>query len=387
MSDSVLKVLCVFGTRPEAIKMAPVVRELQRRDGRLRARVCVTGQHREMLDQVLTLFGIVPDHDLKVMRSHQSLSGTSAAILTGLDPVLAQEQPDWLVVQGDTSTAMAAALAGFYHGVKVAHVEAGLRTGDNHQPFPEEINRKIVDTLCDLHFAPTQLARRNLLSEGVSKDHIVVTGNTSIDALHWASQMSEAAAEDPGIVVSGRARVVLVTAHRHESFGSPLEGICVALRRIAERYHDDAQIVFPVHLNPEVQQPVQRLLGGIRGISLVPPLDYLHFVRLLKRAYLVLTDSGGIQEEAPALGKPILVLRNVTERPEGVDAGTARVVGTDPDRIVSETITLLEDRSAYEAMARAVNPYGDGWAADRIVKALTGDSMSEFDEERRMPEH
>jgi UDP-N-acetylglucosamine 2-epimerase (non-hydrolysing) len=372
-----MRVLCVFGTRPEAIKMAPVIRELRKHPARVDLRVCVTGQHREMLDQVLRLFEIVPDHDLDIMRADQSLTQVTAAALTGLDAVIASERPDWVVVQGDTTTAMAASLVAFYHRVRIAHVEAGLRSWDRAHPFPEEVNRRLADSLSDLHFAPTDVARQNLLREGLDGSTVIVTGNTVIDALHWVAGLP--APDDlNSLIPRNGARLLLVTAHRRESFGPGMEEICLALRDLAMRYGASVQVVYPVHLNPRVREPVQRILGDMENITLLPPLDYLRLVHLMKRAYLVLTDSGGIQEEAPGLGKPVLVLREVTERPEAVAAGTARVVGTSRERVVREAVRLLEDSAEYERMARAVNPYGDGHAAKRIVAALLTDSPETF---------
>jgi UDP-N-acetylglucosamine 2-epimerase (non-hydrolysing) len=364
-----VKVLCVFGTRPEAIKMAPVIQELRRRPGCADVRVCVTGQHREMLDQVLRLFDVAPDHDLKIMRAGQTLTDVTAAALTGLDRIVAQERPDWIVVQGDTTTAMAGALVGFYHRVRVAHVEAGLRSRDLGHPFPEEANRRIADTVATVHLAPTDVARDNLLREGFDAAIIVVTGNTVIDALHWVAALP-APSDLDGLIPPNGTRLVLVTAHRRESFGAGMEDICLGLRDLARRYGERVRIVYPVHLNPNVLDPVHRTLGAVPNVALVPPLDYLRFVHVMKRAYLVLTDSGGIQEEAPGLGKPVLVLRDVTERPEAVAAGTARVIGTARERLVSEAARLLDDPLDYARMARAVNPYGDGHAARRVVDAL-----------------
>ena len=356
--------------------MAPVIRELRNHPSRADVRVCVTGQHREMLDQVLDLFEIVPDHDLDIMRADQSLTEVTAAALTGLDAVLATERPDWVVVQGDTTTALAAALVAFYHRTPIAHVEAGLRSGNPAHPFPEEMNRRIADTLSSLHFAPTALARQNLLREGIDERTILVTGNTVIDALHWVSELPAPADLDRLIPPNG-TRLLLVTAHRRESFGPAMQEICLAIRDLAARYGDRVRVVYPVHLNPRVQEVAYRLLGDVPNVALVPPLDYLRLVHLMKRAYLVLTDSGGIQEEAPGLGKPVLVLREVTERPEAVTAGTARVVGTSRARVVGETTRLLDEPAAYAQMARAVNPFGDGHAAQRIVAALlAGDSSS-----------
>lgn len=368
-----MKVISIFGTRPEAIKMAPVVKELSRQADRIENVVCVTAQHRQMLDQVLSLFGIQPNYDLNLMQPNQSLAKITASVLTELDAVLEKEKPDWVLTQGDTTTAMVGALAGFYRRIKVGHVEAGLRTWDKFQPFPEEINRKIADAVCDLHFAPTNQARENLLRESVNPSSIVVTGNTVIDALlevaekeyDWNS--GELAAVTPDI--RGNKKIILVTAHRRENFGQPLLQICQALKMIAASFAD-VQIVYPVHLNPNVQQVVRAELGDAANITLLEPLDYLPLVQLMKASYLVLTDSGGLQEEAPGLGKPVLVLREVTERPEGVEGGTVKLVGTDKDRIVAETARLLEDIDEYERMAKAVNPYGDGKASQRIVESL-----------------
>ncbi len=377
-----LKVLCVFGTRPEAIKMAPVVRELQKHPDRVEPLVCVTAQHRQMLDQVLGLFAIRPDYDLGVMGDNQTPTQVASAVLARLEPILQKERPDWVLVQGDTTTVAAASLAAFYAGIKVGHVEAGLRTHDKWRPFPEEINRRIAGAIADLHFAPTERARQNLVREGISDDHIIITGNPVIDALHWVANQpcppevedllnSEREIRNPQSAI----RNILVTAHRRENFGQPLENICLALRDIAAQYDGRVCIVYPVHLNPNVWEPVHRLLGEVSNIVLTPPLDYRPLVHLMKRSYLVLTDSGGIQEEAPGLGVPVLVLREVTERPEAVEAGTVRVVGTDRHRIVAETVRLLEDEVAYQQMAHAVNPYGDGRAAERIVRALLGEPV------------
>ncbi len=370
-----MKVMTVFGTRPEAIKMAPVVRMLELRHAAndLQSVVCVTAQHREMLDQVLVLFGIQPMYDLNVMQIEQPLGQVAANVLERLDPVLTREKPDWVIVQGDTTTATAAALAAFYNRIRVAHVEAGLRTWNRSQPFPEEINRQVIDSVCDLHFAPTETARQNLRREGIDEKTIRVTGNTVIDALRWAAQQPATPEIDALLnrLGAGTAtRIILVTAHRRENFGAPLENICAALLDIAARYGDRVRIVYPVHLNPNVQEPIHRLLGRSPNITLLAPLDYLPMVHLMKRAHLVLTDSGGIQEEAPGLGKPVLVLRELTERPEAVQAGTVKVVGTARERIVAETVRLLEDSAEYVRMARAFNPYGDGHAAERIVEAL-----------------
>lgn len=368
-----LRVLSVFGTRPEAVKMAPVVKVLSNTPG-IESLVCVTAQHRQMLDQVLNLFEIIPNFDLNLMRPNQSLAQLTADILLGLDPVLAEVKPDWILVQGDTTTVMAASLLAFYRRIRVGHVEAGLRTRDRWQPFPEEINRRITGVVADLHFAPTELSRRNLLQENVPPDSVIVTGNTAIDALNFIVQ------SPPPLDVQGlfqRLRIgeagrqlIVVTAHRRENLGKPLENICQALRRLAETYPDRLQLVYPVHLNPLVQQTVYSLLGDIPNITLTSPQDYLPMVHLMRRAVLILTDSGGIQEEATGLGVPALVLREVTERPEGIEAGVLKLVGTNTDRIYHEACRLLEDPAAYAAMAHASNPFGDGHAAERIVSGL-----------------
>jgi UDP-N-acetylglucosamine 2-epimerase (non-hydrolysing) len=364
-----IKVLSVFGTRPEAIKLAPVIRRLRETPG-IEAAMCVTAQHRHMLDQVLHLFDLVPEHDLGLMQENQTLAGLTAAAVEALDPVLSEECPDWVLVQGDTTTVMAASLVAFYHRIRVGHVEAGLRTDDKYQPFPEEINRRVTSVVADLHFAPTAHARENLLREGISDARIRVTGNSVIDALHLAAAMPFDWARSPLATLPEGARLVLVTAHRRENFGEPLQRICMALRNLAALFSPQVHFVYPVHLNPNVDEPVRAMLGSTPGVTLLPPLDYLPMVNLLKRSELVLTDSGGVQEEAPGLGKPVLVMREVTERPEGVAAGTVRLVGTDQAAIEREVTRLLTDRQAYAAMAHAVNPYGDGHAAERIVGAL-----------------
>lgn len=368
-----LRVLSIFGTRPEAVKMAPVVQRLAVTPG-VEARVCVTAQHRQMLDQVLELFDIHPDIDLDLMRPNQGLAEITASILTHLDPVMKDLRPDWILIQGDTTTVMAAAVLGYYNRVRIGHVEAGLRTFDKWQPFPEEINRRIAGVVADLHFAPTATNRQNLLREGIPAERIVVTGNPAIDALQAivrrpAPQEVQTLLDRLGIG-PGRKRLVVVTAHRRENFGRPLENICAALRTLAETYDQEVGFIYPVHLNPNVQEPVYRLLSGLDNFLLLPPLDYLPLIHLMKQASLVLTDSGGIQEEAPGLGIPTLVMRATTERPEGVEAGILRLVGTDSDAIIREARRLLDDPQAHAAMARAVNPFGDGHAAERIVKAL-----------------
>lgn len=398
-----MKILSVFGTRPEAVKMAPIVRQLAGTKG-IESRVCVTAQHRQMLDQVLDLFEIQPNYDLDLMRDDQTLADLSASIFTHLDPVLTDFQPDWILAQGDTTTVAITSLLAYYRRVRFGHVEAGLRTRDKWQPFPEEINRRVAGVIADLHFAPTDWARQNLLREGIDDSIIKVTGNPVIDALNVVKQQpepeevtrllkqlnlptviarralsptkqSQASEEIASLLARNDEKsLILVTAHRRENFGKPLENICEALRQLASR--GDVEIVYPVHLNPNVQEPVHRLLGGVAHITLLPPLDYLPLVHLMKRAKLILTDSGGIQEEAPAFGVPALVLRDVTERPEGVAAGVLKLVGTATSQIVQEANRLLDDASAHSEMARASNPYGDGQAARRIVEALLDSSVS-----------
>jgi UDP-N-acetylglucosamine 2-epimerase (non-hydrolysing) len=367
-----LKVLSIFGTRPEAVKMAPVVLRLAQTAG-IDSKVCVTAQHRQMLDQVLQAFQVVPDYDLNLMQPDQSLAQLTAAVFTHLDPLVRDLRPDWILVQGDTTTVMAAAILAYYNRVRVGHVEAGLRTHDRWQPFPEEINRRVAGVVADLHFAPTQHARANLLAEGIPSNAIVVTGNPAIDALQQILRQpcppeTTRLLEQIGVRPGGRC-LVLVTAHRRENFGQPFEEICAALRELALACPDLA-ILYPVHLNPNVGEPARRLLADVSNITLTPPQDYLPMSHLIQRATLVLTDSGGIQEEATSLGKPTLVLRQVTERPEGVEAGVLKLVGTDRQRIVSAALHLLQDPAAYAAMARAANPFGDGHAAERIAQAL-----------------
>ena len=367
-----LTVLSVFGTRPEAIKMAPVIRELARYPREIRSVVCVTAQHREMLDQVLELFKIKPDYDLDLMAERQSLAQLSARVLLNLEPVFVEVKPDWVLVQGDTTTVMAVSLVAFYHHLQVAHIEAGLRTHDKRAPFPEEINRRITSVIADRHFAPTQQARQALLAEGIASGAIEVTGNTVIDALLW---MQDQVHQAPPALPAGVAeaidgkRLILVTGHRRESFGPGLERVCLALHDIAEQ-NPGVCLIYPVHLNPSVREPVFRLLGDVPRIHLIEPVTYAPFVWLMDRAALILTDSGGVQEEAPALGKPVLVLRDTTERPEGIEAGNALLVGTNRELIVAETNRLLTQPEAYQAMATAHNPYGDGQAARRIVASL-----------------
>lgn len=364
-----MKVLTIVGTRPEAIKMAPVIKELEKYPDEIQSVVCATAQHREMLDQVLDIFGVRPDYDLDVMLPDQTLSQLTANILTRLDEVMTREQPDWALVQGDTTTVMVAGLVAYYHRVRLGHVEAGLRTEDKWQPYPEEINRRLTDVLADLYFAPTRHNRSNLVREGVSPGAIVVTGNTVIDALLMTVRRVRQEEPTEPWPRDGR-RLVLVTAHRRENFGQPLVRICRALAEIAAHYSSEIHVVYPVHPNPNVSGPVHRMLGGIPNITLMEPLGYCDFVRMMSHAYLILTDSGGLQEEAPSLRVPVLVLREVTERPEGVAAGVVKVVGTSEDAIVEGVATLLEDDSVYQRMAQGVNPYGDGRASQRIVDAI-----------------
>jgi len=363
-----LKILSVFGTRPEAVKMAPIVRMLAETGG-VESRVCVTAQHRQMLDQVLNLFEIKPEYDLNLMRDNQSLALLSAAIFTHLDPVLADFKPDWVLAQGDTTTVAITSLLTYFNRTRFGHVEAGLRTHDKWQPFPEEINRRVAGVTADLHFAPTEWSKQNLLREGIDESIIKVTGNTVIDALQFVSKQPEPQEISQLVTAKLKNRkLILVTAHRRENFGKPMENICRALIELAAR--GDVEIVYPVHLNPNVQEPVNRLLNGVEHITLLPPLDYLPLVHLMKHATLILTDSGGIQEEAPAFGIPTLVLRDVTERPEGVSAGTVKLAGTETSQIVKEAKRLLDDESAYADMAKAGNPYGDGHATEKIIQAL-----------------
>ena len=359
------KVLIVFGTRPEAIKMAPLAKELQRRDEQFRVTVCATGQHREMLDQMLEVFDIQPDYDLDIMQPGQDLYDVSARILLGMRDVLAKERPDLVLVHGDTSTSTFAALAAFYQHIPVGHVEAGLRTGNIYSPWPEEMNRQLNGRLCTWHFAPTETARQNLLKEHVDDKHIVVTGNTVIDALHWVLASGKAVA--PQFGRDENRRMVLITGHRRENFGDGMKHICQSINALAEQFKD-VDFVYPIHLNPNIRRPVQEIIDGSRSnVYLLEPLSYLEFVAMMQQSTLILTDSGGIQEEAPAFGRPVLVMRDTTERPEAIKAGTARLVGTDKDTIVEAVIDLLTDSDAYNNMAHAANPFGDGHAAERIA--------------------
>ncbi len=373
-----MRILAVIGTRPEAIKMAPVIGALRARPGVFHpVSVCLTGQHRDLAAPVMRLFGIPVDTDLDLMRPGQTVGGVTGAVLTGLGGVIERETPDMVLFHGDTTTAFAAALAAYYARVPSAHVEAGLRTGDKHSPFPEEMNRRLADTLCDWHYAPTPAARENLLREDIPDASVLVTGNTIVDALRQITAQGHHF-DDPALEALGKDRpLVVVTAHRRESFGAPMENICRAVAELARR-NPGADFLFPVHPNPNVRAAVDKWLAGTPGVRLVPPMDYLAFAHLLGRARVALTDSGGIQEEAPSLGVPVLVMRDVTERPEAVAAGTARLVGTDLDRIVGETETLLRDGAAHAAMTGRPNPYGDGRAAERIA-----DHLASLAEERK----
>ena len=371
-----IKVLSVFGTRPEAIKIAPIVRLLTQTP-KLESRVCVTAQHRQMLDQVLALFQIQPDYDLDLMRDNQSLAEISASIFTHLDPVLTDFKPEWVLVVGDTATVVTTSLLAYYRRIKVGHIEAGLRTHNKWHPFPEELNRRIATVIADLHFAPTEWSKANLLREGIDEKNIVITGNPVIDAMNFVVKQEEpqeitALLERLGARRVETKRLILVTAHRRENFGKPFENICRAIKELASR--EDVEIVYPVHLNPNVQEPVHRILKGLPRVTLLPPLDYRPMVHLMKHARLLITDSGGLQEEAPSLGIPVLVLRETTERPEGIEAGTLKLVGTETSQIVREAKRLLDDPIAHANMAKAVNPYGDGHAAERIIHALMNSS-------------
>lgn len=368
----------MFGTRPEAIKMAPVVKALQA-EASFEARVCVTAQHREMLDQVLGLFGIVPDYDLDLMKPGQGLCQITSGVLNGLNSVLSDAAPDLVLVHGDTTTTLAASLAAYYERIPVGHIEAGLRTGNIYSPWPEEINRKVAGAITRLHFAPTEKSKQNLLAENIPEDHVIVTGNTVIDALlevieKLKANIALSSKLDETLHISTSERLVLVTGHRRESFGDGFQRICDALAQLAER--DDIQIIYPVHLNPNVKGPIEKRLSSLARVRLLPPQDYLPFVHLMSRADVILTDSGGIQEEAPSLGKPVLVMRDTTERPEAIEAGTVRLVGTNAELIVREVSRLLDDREAYFEMSQAHNPYGDGLASARIRDAILQFSSS-----------
>lgn len=359
------KILVVFGTRPEAIKMAPLVKELGCRPDQFDMKVCVTGQHREMLDQVLDVFDIHPDHDLNIMQSNQDLYDITSRILLCMRDVLREERPDLVLVHGDTSTSTFAALAAFYQQIAVGHVEAGLRTGNIYSPWPEEMNRQLNGRLCTWHFAPTERARQNLLREGISEEHIAVTGNTVIDALQWVAASGKAKTPDFGRDES--RRMVLITGHRRENFGDGMKHICQAINDLAEKF-DDVDFVYPIHLNPNIRRAVRSIIDDSRkNVYLLEPLSYLEFVAMIQQSTLILTDSGGIQEEAPAFGKPVLVMRDTTERPEAIEAGTARLVGTDRSTIVDAVADLLTNEESYHTMSHAANPFGDGHAAQRIA--------------------
>lgn len=367
------KILLVFGTRPEAIKMAPLAIELKKRT-ELDVKICVTAQHREMLDQVLSLFELTPEYDLDLMQPGQDLYDITARALQGLKSVFNQEQPDLVLVHGDTTTTFSASLAAFYQKIPVGHVEAGLRTGDIYSPWPEEVNRKLTGALTQLHFAPTEKSQQNLLLENISKDNVYITGNTVIDALLQVVYIMKTNTaltqqlKEQFSYIDPEKKLILVTGHRRESFGGGFERICQALKSLAER--GDVQIIYPVHLNPNVQEPVDRILAGVQNVHLIEPLDYLPFVYLMDQSYLILTDSGGVQEEAPSLGKPVLVMRDTTERPEAVNAGTVKLVGTDLDTILEEAISLLDNKEEYEKMSFAHNPYGDGKACAKIADII-----------------
>lgn len=370
MEQKKIKVMTVFGTRPEAIKMAPIVLELQKYPDTIVPVVAVTAQHREMLDQVLNLFHIKPDHDLNIMAAGQTLFDITTRAMMGLDKVLTEEKPDIVLVHGDTTTTFAGALAAYYHQTAVGHVEAGLRTHNKYSPFPEEMNRRLTGCIADLNFAPTSTSEANLLAENVPPESIFVTGNTVIDALHHTVRddfdFQEESLKD---VDFQNKRIILVTTHRRENLGEPMRHVYKALKQLTEEF-DDVEVVFPVHKNPKVREVVNEELGGLAKVHLIDPLDYEPFANLMHRAHLILTDSGGVQEEAPALGKPVLVLRDTTERPEAVDAGTVKLIGTDRERVYEEAKKLLTDKAEYSRMAESVNPYGDGKAAARIIQAI-----------------
>ena len=370
MEKKKIKVMTVFGTRPEAIKMAPIVLELAKHPDKITPVVAVTAQHREMLDQVLGLFNITPDHDLDIMAQGQTLFDITSKAMMGLDKVLEQEKPDIVLVHGDTTTTFAGALAAYYHQTTVGHVEAGLRTHDKYSPFPEEMNRKLTGCIADLNFAPTETSESNLLAENVKPESIFVTGNTVIDALHHTVR-DDFQFEDELLqnIDFENKRIILVTTHRRENLGEPMRHVYKALRQLTEEF-DDVEVVFPVHKNPKVREVVREELGGLSQVHLIDPLDYEPFANLMHKAHLILTDSGGVQEEAPALGKPVLVLRDTTERPEAVAAGTVKLIGTDRDVVYNEAKTLLTDEKAYHRMAESVNPYGDGKASERIIQAI-----------------
>ena len=371
-----MKIMPVIGTRPEAIKLAPVIKELERHPEEFEVVPVMTAQHRQMLDQVLKLFKIIFSYDLDIMENNQTLSGLTARIIEKFDAIVRKEKQNWILIQGDTTTTFASALIGFYHKIRIAHIEAGLRTYDKYRPFPEEINRRLTDVLTDFHFAPTERTKENLIAESIPEENIFVTGNTVIDALFMTLEnlkndksMLHRLNSQFSFLNSRSTKLILVTAHRRENHGEPLESICFALKEIVQA-NSEVEVIYPVHLNPSVQEPVKRMLKDSQRIHLISPLDYESFAWLMDKSYLILTDSGGVQEEAPSLGKPVLVLRQVTERPEAVETGTVRVVGLDRDKIVKEAQRLLDDQALYEKMSKAANPYGDGKAAKRIVEIL-----------------
>jgi UDP-N-acetylglucosamine 2-epimerase (non-hydrolysing) len=367
----VKKVLIIFGTRPEAIKLCPLILELRKHSGKFKTVVCVTAQHRKMLDQVLEIFRVIPDYDLNLMTDDQTLFDTTSRVLTGVGKLIHKEKPDMILVQGDTTTTFAASLAAYYSQIPVGHIEAGLRTGNKYSPFPEEINRRLTGHIADIHFAPTQRNRNNLLSEGIPERNIVITGNTVIDALLWVK--NEIRSENKRYyeldTIDFKKRIILVTGHRRENFGEGFINLCDALRHVAEN-NENVEVVYPVHLNPNVKKPVYDMLSGVKNMKLIEPIDYSPFVYLMDKSYFIISDSGGIQEEAPSLGKPVLVTRDTTERPEAVEAGAVKLVGTNKSLIVNEAKKLLSDNDYYDRMAKVNNPYGDGHACERIIDAL-----------------
>ncbi|GIW21793.1 MAG: UDP-N-acetylglucosamine 2-epimerase [Candidatus Sericytochromatia bacterium] len=376
-----IKVMTIFGTRPEAVKLAPIIKKLEKEKDYFNSRICVTAQHREMLDQVLELFNIKPDYDLNIMKPNQNLFELTSNVLIELKPILEKENPDLILVQGDTTTVFVASLAAFYLKIKIGHVEAGLRTFNKYSPFPEEINRKLTTSLADYHFTPTKTSKENLLKENINEKDILVTGNTVIDALFMTldklkkdekeNNLSKKVKEVKDLcqkISVNKNKIILVTGHRRENFGQGFENICNAIKDIAK--NSNIQIIYPVHLNPNVREPVMRIIGNLENVHLIEPLDYEPFVYLMNQSYLILTDSGGVQEEAPSLGKPVLVMRDTTERPEAVIAGTVKLVGTNKDLIIKETLNLIENKNDYEKMSKAHNPYGDGKASERIINFL-----------------
>lgn len=365
-----IKTLIIFGTRPEAVKMAPIVKALKNDEEHFITKICVTAQHRDMLDQVLRIFDIEPDYDLNIFQSGQTLTQITCRALTGLEDVIKEFKPDLILVQGDTTTVFTGALAAFYHQVKIGHVEAGLRSGNLYSPFPEEANRKLTGVVTDFHFAPTQISRSNLLKENYDDSKIFITGNTSIDALKWVIDKNYKFEDEKlNDIDFDNKKVILLTAHRRENIGEPMENIFSAVKEVAE-INKDVEIIYPMHLNPKVREIARNVFGHMKNVHLIEPLDYLPFTNLMAKCYLVVTDSGGVQEEAPSLGKPVLVVRRETERPEGIEAGTAKLVGTEKEALLMELNTLINNDEEYKKMANAVNPYGDGNAAERIRKAI-----------------